>query len=503
MTNELMHHTTQFDIGYGVALGLCFSMFIFMFMFAVHAIIEKHKHSSLTFSYGTLSALFIILFNIYVIHAFDVQVMNAVPEWLLFIGKISIPLCVSFSYRTFVATLPVDSIETYLIWKRAEKSFLYFNILIAVSILFILQTDSPSMVLALSLFLSMCEHALALVVIKGKFKKTFFKQLHSIFVVSSIIIGSFIIVLLFLYGLQGVTHETFLIFNLGFISSVLLYHFVLIQQNLQERVNSEKNFSLLSDGFFKSIYTAIKKEEFFLLYQPKIDLVSKKACGVEALIRWQHGKKGLIPPDDFIPIAEKTDIINNICQWLITQVVCDVKKMRAKGIDIPVSINFSVVNFNPAMVEFLLQTLQKHNLPASSIIIEITESLFLDMNEELLKDINTLKEAGVGLSLDDFGAGHSSLRHLDKLPLCEVKIDKSLIKDIDNYKQKAVVNTLITMCHLLDLKVVAEGIEEEKTLQELLSLSCAMGQGYGICRPQKLELFIEWVQENLSNVSSE
>ncbi len=491
--NEIAQLTpTHFT--YGVAFGIFFAVAMFMTMFAMNSFVDKFRHAGAIFVQGAISIIFISLFILYILYSFDPTIVKGVPEWLVLLGKLSMPISMYFAYRNFVSSLPIETMNDYSSWKKAKDIYLLLNPVLMLATVLLFFIDNANQAIILSLGLIVFVVISAFISTKDWTKQNHLKRTHHITIIIIATITLIAISLVRMYGVQGINDIVFLavLMLLGIMFNI--YIFVIIKHNLKESANSEITSKLITDGFFRNIYHALHNNEFFLMYQPKIDLDTKAITGTEVLIRWIHGTKGFIPPDEFIPVAEKTEVINDICQWVITQVIEDIKKLRQKGFAIPISINFSVVNMNLDLVNFLINSLKDNDLPSSAIVIEITETLFLEINDELLESVNLIKQNGIGLSLDDFGAGHSSLRHLGKLQLQEVKIDKSLIQEIDDEQQRSVVKTLITMCHALDLKVVAEGIETDEVMQDLLSLNCQMGQGYGIARPQKIDDLIEWVE---------
>ncbi|MGG4038426.1 EAL domain-containing protein [Heyndrickxia ginsengihumi] len=228
---------------------------------------------------------------------------------------------------------------------------------------------------------------------------------------------------------------------------------------------------------------AIENKEFVLYYQPLVDLVQHKIIGVEALIRWNHPTKGLIPPSDFIPLAEETGMIIPISEWVLETACKQLKSWQEQGLP-PI---YAAVNLSPFLFETdgfihtIKKTLQEVNLDPKYLELEITESMMQDP-ESVIPLLTELKYLGLSLSIDDFGTGYSSLANLRRFPVDTLKIDRSFIEDICK-DDGVIVKTILTMASHLGLNVIAEGIESKEQLQFLIDFSCPIGQGYFFSRP--------------------
>jgi diguanylate cyclase (GGDEF)-like protein/PAS domain S-box-containing protein len=238
------------------------------------------------------------------------------------------------------------------------------------------------------------------------------------------------------------------------------------------------------------LHKALKNHEFLLHYQPIYCLRTKKIVGVEALIRWQHPKLGLVPPQQFIPLAEETGLILPLGEWVIRQACAQTKKWHNAGYqDLHVSINVSAHQLKrTSIVQTLQKICEETNIAPSFVNLELTESSILEDIESAQKILKSLKELGVNLVIDDFGTGYSSLTYLQKLPVSLIKIDRSFINYITNRSEDvAIVLSIISMAHNLGLKVVAEGIEKLEQQEFLEKHHCDMVQGFYFCYPLAAE----------------
>ncbi len=230
---------------------------------------------------------------------------------------------------------------------------------------------------------------------------------------------------------------------------------------------------------------AIEKNEFILYYQPQVDLQTGELRGFEALIRWENPEFGVVPPNEFIPLAEETSIINEIGNWVIKEGCTQNKKWQELGLSsIPIAVNVSPKQFrNQNFVQSVIKILEETNLEPQYLEIEITESTMLDYNDAIEKLLK-IKEIGVKVSIDDFGTGYASLSNLDNLPIDTLKIDRSFINHlISNSNKAAIVKTIIDLGHHFNFHVVAEGIENPEQVNFLKKYNCHIGQGYLFNRP--------------------
>jgi EAL domain-containing protein (putative c-di-GMP-specific phosphodiesterase class I) len=233
---------------------------------------------------------------------------------------------------------------------------------------------------------------------------------------------------------------------------------------------------------------AIERNELFLYYQPLVELTTGKVTGVEALMRWRHPDRGIIVPNDFIPIAEENGMIMQIGQWALEEACQQVKAWQSDPAITPtltVSVNVSARQFQePELVDIVTRVLRESNLEPRFLKLEITESLGMDDSEMTLVLLNRLKELGVGIALDDFGMGHSALSYLKRFPIDTLKLDRLFVSGLpDNKEDRAIVLAAVNVARAMGLDITAEGVETKEQIQILYSLGCDHGQGFYFARP--------------------
>ena len=240
---------------------------------------------------------------------------------------------------------------------------------------------------------------------------------------------------------------------------------------------------------------AIENEELVLHYQPKVDVATGRICGAEALARWQHPSLGLIMPDDFIPMAEHTGLITPLTKQVMDLALSQVAAWRDEGRNMSVAVNLCARSFlDTQLLEDIQEVLAKWKVDPSLLEIEITESMIVGDPERAKAVLEQLNELGITLAIDDFGTGYSSLAYLRHLPVDEIKIDKSFVMEMaSNQSDEMIVRSIIDLAHNLNLRAVAEGVEDQDVLNRLGELGCDIAQGYHISRPLPPERLQEWI----------
>jgi len=240
---------------------------------------------------------------------------------------------------------------------------------------------------------------------------------------------------------------------------------------------------------------ALDREEFVLHYQPQIDLNTRQLIGAEALIRWQHPKRGLIPPITFIPIAEETGLINAIGEWTLRTACAQNRRWQAAGLpSMPVAVNLSAKQWlQPHLENQVINALQAAGLAPRWLELEITESLLMRDTEKMIETMHRLQVSGVQFAVDDFGIGYSSLSYLKRFPVNRLKIDQSFVRDIPvDPDDTAIATAIIQMGKSLRLNVVAEGVEGAEQLNFLRERGCDAAQGYYFSKPLPAEAFVQY-----------
>jgi diguanylate cyclase len=243
----------------------------------------------------------------------------------------------------------------------------------------------------------------------------------------------------------------------------------------------------------------LERGELFLNFQPKLQLGSQALVGVEALVRWRHPERGVVPPNDFIPLAEHTGLIGPLTLFVLKTTLAQIKLWRKAGHDIPVAVNVSARNLlDEGFGEQVAELLAQYQVPARFLQIEVTESAVMLDPERASRILHQLHALGVRIAIDDFGAGYTSLAQLKNLPISELKIDKSFILSMQSSAADAhIVRSMINLGHSLRMKVVAEGVETAGTLAALSEYNCDVAQGYHLCRPLAAEALMQWHQQHL------
>ncbi|WP_122575012.1 bifunctional diguanylate cyclase/phosphodiesterase [Pseudomonas viridiflava] len=252
----------------------------------------------------------------------------------------------------------------------------------------------------------------------------------------------------------------------------------------------QRQISLIRD-----LRKAPQNGELMLHYQPKLDIRQGTVRQAEALLRWSHPQFGNVSPAEFIVLAERTGSIHLLTNWVIEEAMRQLAEWRKRGMVLQVSVNISADDLlGDDLAGFVVGLLKQYGVPAEQLVFEITESAIMSQPEKALAVLHKLRDCGISLSIDDFGTGYSSLAHLKRLPVQELKIDQSFVRDLDETSEDAViVRSTIEMSHNLGLKVVAEGVEYQHSLDLLRRWHCDTAQGYLISRPLTAAAFETWI----------
>ncbi|MDX1634214.1 MAG: EAL domain-containing protein [Marinobacter sp.] len=263
--------------------------------------------------------------------------------------------------------------------------------------------------------------------------------------------------------------------------------------NAEMNPYSPRRLTLMTD-----LREALRSDGLELYFQPQLQLKSDRIAGFEALLRWAHPEHGFVPPDEFIPMAEQTGLIKPVTQWVIREALSFCKALDDVGCDATVSVNISAMNLRePDFCDAVCRLLENNHVAARRLVLEVTETAAMLDPQRSLSALSALQAAKVRLSIDDFGTGHSSLAYIRKLPVNEIKIDRSFVMAMDtNAGDATIVRTTINMCHDLGYEVVAEGVENKATLELLRRFGCDYAQGYHLARPMNIDNALAWLRQS-------
>jgi diguanylate cyclase (GGDEF)-like protein len=237
---------------------------------------------------------------------------------------------------------------------------------------------------------------------------------------------------------------------------------------------------------------AVEREEFALVYQPKYQLATRRPSGAEALLRWKHPERGVVSPEEFIPVLEETGLIVPVGEWVVRRACEDLKAWQAAGLRaLPVAVNLSARQFRQQQLDARIRALVRNaGVPPQLIELEITESQLMQDPDHAIRVMQALREVGIRIAIDDFGTGYSSLAYLTRFPVAALKIDRSFVADaLSDAADAAIVRTIIEMAHNLRVTVVAEGVETDGQMAFLRQYGCQQGQGFFFARPMAAEHF--------------
>jgi diguanylate cyclase (GGDEF)-like protein len=249
---------------------------------------------------------------------------------------------------------------------------------------------------------------------------------------------------------------------------------------------------------------AIEHDQLLLHFQPKVNLATGYAAQVEALVRWQHPERGFMPPDHFIPLAEQTGLIRPLTQWVLDAALRTCHEWQGAGLDVNTAVNLSAQSLDDLHLAGLItELLATWDLTPPALTVEVTESALMVDSVRARQVLTDLHDLGVRIAIDDFGTGYLSLRHLRRLPVDEIKIDKSFVVDMATSQDDAfIVRSIVELAHHRDLAVVAEGVETPQIRDLLADLGCDMAQGYGVSRPLPAADLTRWLHASAQAVAT-
>jgi diguanylate cyclase (GGDEF)-like protein len=241
---------------------------------------------------------------------------------------------------------------------------------------------------------------------------------------------------------------------------------------------------------------AVERNELRLAFQPKVDCMTRELYGVEALVRWQHPELGLLMPDAFVGAIEQAGGIVRLTRWVLRDAISQVAVWHSQGLDLTIAVNISADDLGDEYLPYyLLDLVKRHAVPPGKLTLEVTESAMMHNIHKSLAVVSCIHELGFRLSIDDFGTGQSALTQLKRLPVDELKIDRSFVQALHDRMDDAIVRTTVDLAHELGLSVVAEGVENAEMLNRLASLGCEYAQGYYIGKPLPPQDFLAWLAQ--------
>jgi len=243
---------------------------------------------------------------------------------------------------------------------------------------------------------------------------------------------------------------------------------------------------------------ALQEGQFEVYYQPKVNINTRQVTGAEALVRWKHPTKGFISPEVFVPVAEEAGMIIELGEWILRTACKETRKLQQLGFHtLNIAVNISTVQFTDGnLLPMVSKALKDSVLPPEYLELEITESAVMHDPEEVINSLHELSRFGLGLAIDDFGTGYSSLAYLKRFPVHTLKIDRAFITDISSDNDDvAIVEAVLGLGKHFNMKVVAEGVEDEDQLEFLMSQGCDIAQGYFISKPMPVAMYLAWLRK--------
>jgi diguanylate cyclase (GGDEF)-like protein len=265
------------------------------------------------------------------------------------------------------------------------------------------------------------------------------------------------------------------------------------QKGMEQYRSEMEGYTLPSVMLKAEIRQSIAENTFLLTFQPKVNR-RNQVKEAEVLLRWRHPQKGELQPDEFIPFVEKSKMNHELLAWLLRQTIWQASVWMESGIDIALAVNLSALDLGDAELPTMIKRLlEEHSVPPERLKLEITESAVMEDQDQALTVLDAIAELGVGLSIDDFGTGFSSLSYLSRLPVHELKLDQSFVRTmLADERNALIVQAIVDLAHQLELKVVAEGIEDKHIMKAIRHTGCDMLQGYYISRPMEAGPFETW-----------
>lgn len=477
---------------YGFVYGANFAFIVLSLLFVTVNYLRGNKLAAKIHGFCFFTFLAFIFSMVFCQNSFGEHPLFSDANWIVEIGRFGMPLGLMSAIAVYISVFNVFQLQP-----SYRKVVMVVLSIVIISCVALALVDSTSKRLFVMIHLVVASVVLMLF-IHHTTKYLSFIVYARIIRNITIFIGVLILPYVYFITRHDVINAVDLFISQCLITfSLFLFHFFLAVYGYEQIKYFRKMHLVDKELLLHDLSKAVEQNDFYMVYQPQLDLHTKKICGFEALIRWKHPKRGLVPPNLFIPIAESTGLINKISFWVIKTVIKQCTDFIEKGLDIRVSINLSAKNLNPSIVKYLVNKLRYYKVPPEMLVVEITETSLMKDTEEVRFALNVLKQTGCYISLDDYGTGFSSLSYLNNLDLEELKIDQCFIKDIDmNHNSRIIVDSTLKMSKSLNLRVVAEGAETDEVIESLLQMECDVVQGYGIAKPMQVANLYLWLKEN-------
>lgn len=481
---------------YGFSSGMYFTVAIFLLMYGLSYRKTFNWQIFATFCLLAVSFSCFGFFNIFFQQLFTDATRSLYSYGFLKFCAIMTPVSVLILTYVYIKSYTMRSTAVYKLIKKEIWGvyFLYASTIAnMIAIYFVDDIKVISWILLLG-FVLPCF---------GAARVAFTANERTVVNKGNIILFSGLLVIILTWGVYSMNHPDFLpeslraFFNLMFALLTCMAGFFFIRYGYEEMWTFFSLQQLDKRDILSDITTGIHENQFSLHYQPQLDIQTGKVTAAEALIRWHHPIKGAISPVDYIPLAEESGLISDITKWVISTSIKQVKLIQAQGFELKISINFSPKDISQDVIAHLEKTLKKYDYPSKLVVIEITESQMVNSDDAVfLAAMERLNRLGVSVSIDDFGTGFSSLSHMQKLNVDELKIDQSFISDLDYHSGNyAIVYSTLQMARNLNLVSVAEGVEDIATLKILQELKCNFAQGYGIAKPMPMDELLVWLEK--------
>lgn len=481
---------------YGVVNGLFIAAICYMVFFGISSLINRGRsYIAITFMLLAWIGILFTGYSLFFQVSYDSLSAQNYPDWLVNLCKYAAPLALIFSSEVFLKNFAIKSYDTYAVVKKAQP--LRYGLLVINLFTLVLLFFTPSVRWAMVIIqLMFIPSIIAGIIINylSPYRSLSFTGALIFSLIACIAFGTITTL-----NKNAIPQSIILVMLITYATILLLLSFAVIRYGFDEAIRFNEIKEVDASNLSDDLYAAIKDAQFFLVYQPKICLKNNRTMGFEALIRWQHPKKGVIRPAQFIELSEKTHMIDNITEWVIDSAIQQAKVLMQHGYQTPLSINMSAMTIKPDMMTYLAERLAHHQVPASMLIVEIKESLLVTHASSQMQALDMLHRLGVRVSLDDYGTGFSSLSFIRSLGINELKIDTSFVANLNTHPDSLViVKSTLQMSRGLKLPVVAEGVETDDVKQTLTELGCDTAQGYAISHPLKQNDLLPWLENETS-----